>query len=224
LHTKTLIMKINLKFPVMIIAVVLIQSCASNENKDTGNDTTAIDSIRDSTVLNSPDHTHEADANDETTFLKAAALGGLMEVEAANAASTQSKNSAVKDFATLMLKDHGKANKEVKELASKLLIAIPTALPAEHLKHLREMKRLNDHKFDQQYITMMLSDHAKTVKLFTAGQRLANPGVKAFAIKTLPIIQAHYDKAVAIGKTLNLSNVNNGDDLQGVSPSAGESN
>jgi putative membrane protein len=217
-------MRTTLKFPVMLIAAFLIQSCSSNERKDTSSDTTAIDSIRDSTVLNTSEHTHEVDANDETTFLKAAAVGGLMEVEAANDAATRSKNSAVKEFAALMLKDHGKANQEVKMLASKLAVAIPTTLPEDHTKHLRELQRLNDHKFDQQYITMMLSDHAKTVKLFTEGQKLANPSVKAFAAKTLPIIQAHYDKAVAIGKTLNLSNVNNGDDLQGSSPSPGQTN
>ena len=218
-------MRTSLKLPAVVIAAILIQSCASSDHKDTATDsTTAMDSIRDSTVLNDSTHVHEVDATDETTFLKAAAVGGLMEVEAANAAATRTKNSAVKDFATLMLKDHGKANQEVARLSSKLSVAIPKTLPEEHAQHLRELQRLNDHKFDQQYITMMLSDHAKTVKLFRAAQTLKNPDVKAFAAKTLPVIQAHYDKAVAIGKTLNLSNVNNGDDLLGVSPSPGKRN
>jgi putative membrane protein len=218
-------MKTSLKLPAIVIAAILIQSCASSDRKDSAADsTTVMDSIRDSTVLNDSTHVHEVDATDETTFLKAAAVGGLMEVEAANAAATRTKNSAVKDFATLMLKDHGKANQEVARLSSKLSVAIPKTLPEEHAQHLRELQRLNDHKFDQQYITMMLSDHAKTVKLFRAAQTLKNPDVKAFAAKTLPVIQAHYDKAVAIGKTLNLSNVNNGDDLLGVSPSPGQTN
>ncbi|MEJ7558156.1 MAG: DUF4142 domain-containing protein [Pedobacter sp.] len=218
-------MKTSLKIPALFIVAILLQSCANNENKDAANEkTTALDSIKDSTMLNDTEHVHDADATDETTFLQAAAVGGLMEVEAANAATTQTKDPAVKEFAMLMLKDHGKANQEVAMLAGKVLATIPKTLPEDHAKHLRDLQVLNDHKFDQQYITMMLSDHAKTVKLFTAGQKLTNPDVKAFAAKTLPIIQAHYNKAVAIGKTLNLSNVNNGDDLQEVSPSPGQTN
>jgi len=217
-------MKSTLKFPAILIAAFIMQSCSNSENKNVGSDTTALDSIRDSTVANSTDHAHELDASDETTFLTAAAFGGLMEVEAANAAAIHSKNAAVKEFAMLMMKDHGKANQEVATLASKLSIAIPKTLPEDHAMHLKDLNTLNDLKFDQQYITMMLTDHAKTVKLFTSGKNLANADLKAFATKTLPIIQSHYDKAVAIGKTLNLTNTGNGDDIAGESPAPGHTN
>lgn len=217
-------MKSTLKYPAILIAAFVMQSCSNSENNNASSDTTALDSIRDSTVLNSADHAHDVDASDETTFLSAAAVGGLMEVEAATAAAIHSKNAAVKEFAMLMMKDHGKSNAEVATLASKLSIAIPKSLPDDHAMHLKELNTLNDNKFDQQYITMMLTDHAKTVKLFTSGKNLANSELKAFATKTLPIIQSHYDKAVVIAKTLNLSNTGNGDDIAGESPSPGQTN
>ena len=217
-------MKFTLKFPAILIAALLMQSCSNSENNNAGSDTTALDSIRDSTVLNSTDHSHDIDASDETTFLNAAAVGGMMEVEAATAAAIHSKNSAVKEFAMLMMKDHGKANAEVATLATKLSIAIPKSLPEDHAMHIKELNTLNDNKFDQQYITMMLTDHAKTVKLFTSGKNLSNADLKAFATKTLPTIQSHYDKAVVIAKTLNLSNTGNGDDISGESPSPGQTN
>jgi putative membrane protein len=217
-------MKATLKFSAILLGIFLLQSCGTSEDKNADTDTSAIDSIRDSTVANNSSDAKQSDAPDEATFLSAAAVGGLMEVEAANAAASQSSNTKIKEFAMLMLKDHGKANQDVASLAAKLAVSIPKSLPDDHAMHLRELKKLNDNKFDQQYITMMLADHAKTVKLFTAGQSLSNAEVKAFAIKTLPIIQAHYDKAVTISKTLNMSNTGNGDDLQGVSPSKGKTN
>lgn len=215
-------MKTSLKFPAIFIAAIMFQSCSNSETKNRKADTTALDSIRDSTIANSTDHSHELDANNETTFLNAAAVVGLMEIETATAAASNSKNPAVKEFAMLMRKDHGKANQEVAILASKLSIAFPKSLPDEQAQHLMDLKKLNDNKFDQQYITMMLSDHAEAIKIFSAGKTIANVDVQAFAAKTLPVIQSHYDKAVAIAKTLNLSNVGRGDDLQGVSPSAGQ--
>ncbi|MFP5079416.1 DUF4142 domain-containing protein [Pedobacter sp. JCM 36344] len=215
-------MKTSFKFPAIFIAAVMFQSCSNSETKNRKADTTALDSIRDSTIANSTDHSHELDANNETIFLNAAAVGGLMEIETATAAASQSKNPAVKEFAMLMRKDHDKANQEVAILASKLSIAIPKSLPDEQAQHLMDLKKLNDNKFDQQYITMMLSDHAEAIKIFSAGKTIANVDVQAFATKTLSVIQSHYDKAVAIAKTLNLSNVGRGDDLQGVSPSAGQ--
>ena len=212
-------MKPIFKIPAILLSALLLHSCGNSDKKNADADTTAIDSIRDSTVLNHDAHGIDADASNETTFLTAAAVGGMMEVEAATVAASKSKNAAVKEFAAMMLKDHGMANEEVKMLASKLKIAIPTALPDEHAMHIKDLQKLYDNKFDQQYITMMISDHAKTVKLFKSGADLPNAELRAFASKTLPVIQSHYDKAVAIAKTLNLSNTGNGDDIIGVSPS-----
>jgi putative membrane protein len=224
LHTKTQTMKTALKISAILFTALILHACGNDNARSSDNDTTAMDSIGDSTATNTADSTQKVDANDETTFLTTAAIGGMMEVEAANAAASQSKNQKVKEFALLMLKDHGKANQEVAMLAKKFAIAIPKTLPEDQMMHLKGLQSVNDHKFDQQYITMMLSDHAKTVKLFAAGENLTNADLKAFAAKTLPIIQSHYDKAVAIGKTLNLSNTGNGDDIHGASPAPGHTN
>jgi putative membrane protein len=83
---------------------------------------------------------------------------------------------------------------------------------------------MNDLAFDKQYMTMMIADHANTVKLFDDGTRVPDADLKAFAGKTIPLIRQHRVKALAIGKKLNLKNVNTGDDLGGVSQAANSSN
>jgi len=218
-------MKTTTKYLTILVAAVLIQSCSNSENKSTGNDTGALDSIKDSTAaMSTSTNAPDSSVTDESTFANTAAIGGMMEVEAATLAASQSKNKDVKEFAMLMLKDHGKANQELKMIAEKNAMQLPKVLPDEHAMHLANLKTLNDQKFDQQYITMMVNDHAKTVKLFEAGKQLSNAELKAFATNTLPVIQGHYEKAVKIAKTLNLSNTGNGDDIHGASPAEGHTN
>ncbi|SMC89365.1 DUF4142 domain-containing protein [Pedobacter africanus] len=156
---------------------------------------------------------------DGKVFALSAATGGMMEVEAAGVAIKKSRNKLVKDFASLMLKDHGAANQELKTIAEAKGLNLPQTLPAEMAHHITELNGLEDRAFDVQYIRMMIGDHQRTVQLFTEGANLADPELKAFATKTLPVIRQHNEKAVEIGKHLNVTNANNGDDVLGISPS-----
>ena len=211
--------KLTYFFSVAAIAV-FTQSCV---NRDTNNsEETVIDSLADSTKARKADTISANLEANEKTFAVAAAIGGMMEVEAATVAIQQAKDPAIKAFATKMLNDHRKANAELSAIAMKKQMDLPKVLPEEHAKHLTDLKNLSGRQFNIQYMTMMIADHAKTVKLFSEGAALPDADLKRFATATLPIISAHYAEAVKIGKTLNLNNSGNGDDLQGASPAAGD--
>lgn len=137
------------------------------------------------------------------TFLKKAAVGGIMEVEAAKIALTNSKSTEVKNFAEQMITDHTKANKELKELAVNKKVITPDALPAEEQMHLDAMKKMTGNDFDKHYIAMMVTDHEKTVKLFEQGKQNKNADLKAWATNTLSTIELHTAKAKEIALKLN---------------------
>ena len=65
---------------------------------------------------------------DDKKFLKDAATGGLMEVELGKLAAQKGSSDAVKQFGQKMADDHRKANKELKQVASKDNIKVPDAL------------------------------------------------------------------------------------------------
>lgn len=65
---------------------------------------------------------------DDKKFLKDAATGGLMEVEPGKLAAQKGWSDAVKQFGQKMVDDHSKANKELKQVASKDSIKVPDAL------------------------------------------------------------------------------------------------
>lgn len=206
-----------------VCVLVALQAC-SNANRN-GRDEPAgsiVDSLSD-TTQRAQAITADVNLNgDGKVFALSAATGGLMEVEAATLAIKKSKDKAVKDFATRMLKDHALANQELSGIAEAKGLQPAKTLPEESAAHLTMLGKLADREFDIQYIRMMIADHQKTLQLFTDGSRLADAQLKAFAVNTLPIIQQHYDAAVKIGKQLNISNANNGDDVLGLSPEKGK--
>ena len=208
----------SLKTLLMIVPVTIF-SCGNPDRNDRDDGAeTVIDSIRDTTARANA-ITADVDLNgDEKTFILAAATGGMMEVEAATIAIQLSENAAVRRFAEMMLKDHKKANAELEAIASDKGMKLPSMLPDDKEAHLANLKTLNGKQFEEQYMTMMIGDHAKTIKLFSEGAQLKDNALKMFAGRTLAVVTAHYNEAVKIGKTLNLKHSGTGDDLLGESP------
>jgi putative membrane protein len=208
----------------LIASVTVLSSCMDG-GKGKPQETPAIDSISD-TLKNSDVDVPKSDklTKEDQTFAFAAATGGAMEIESGQLAISKSKNADVKAFATQMVKDHSAASAELKVIANKLGLKLPDTLTSEHQTHLMNLKTLNDLAFDKQYMTMMIADHAKTVRLFDDGTHIPDTDLKAYAAKTIPVIRQHRVRALEIAKKLNLKNVNTGDDLGGESPAAAHTN
>lgn len=66
----------------------------------------------------------------DTGFVKKAAAGGIFEVEAAQTGNTMASDAGVKSFAQMLAANHGKANDELKQLASAKQVAVSDQLPA----------------------------------------------------------------------------------------------
>jgi putative membrane protein len=126
------------------------------------------------------------------TFMSEAAAGGLAEVELSTLAKTKAQNAEVKKFAQQMIEDHSNANTELKQLAAKKNITLPTELDPMHKGIKEKLASLSGADFDSEYVQAMVADHEKSVSLF---QSQANGGTdadaKAFAAKTLPKLQMH---------------------------------
>ena len=139
-------------------------------------------------------------------FLDKAAAHGAAEVEMGRLAQQKGASQQVKDFGARMVQDHGKANDELKTLASAKGMA-PAAKPdKEHEKKLASLQDKSGTDFDKAYMKEMVADHKKDVAEFRKQAKSAkDPEVKAFAEKTLPTLEGHLklaqetDKAVRGG-------------------------
>lgn len=129
---------------------------------------------------------------DERKFLEHAAVAGMAEVELGQMAQQKAASDQVKQFGARMVQDHGRANDELKALASAKGLTLPTELDRHHRREAEKLQKLSGAEFDRAYVDSMLKDHKKDVKDFEKQAKSAkDPDVKAFAGKTLPVLQEH---------------------------------
>jgi len=124
-------------------------------------------------------------------FVKDAAIGGMFEVQAGKLA-TQKGSEQTRSFGAQMVADHGMAGDELKAIAQKKGITLPTELDAKHKEKLDKLSGLSGAEFDKHYIECMKKDHQEDFEKFTAASKsLQDPDLKAFAAKTLQVVERH---------------------------------
>ncbi len=142
------------------------------------------------------DSTNTEKLEDDQEFVVKAASGGLMEVELGKIAAQNAASAKVKEFGQRMVKDHSKANDELKALASAKNISIPATPGEDHQKHIDNLKAKKGAEFDKDYIDMMVDDHEEDIKDY---EKAASDGkdaqIKAFAQSKVLILKQHLEMA-----------------------------
>jgi putative membrane protein len=130
----------------------------------------------------------------EKTFIMKAANGGMTEVEAGKAAAEKGASDAVKDFGTRMVKDHSKANDQLKEVASKMGVSVPDKVDAMHQEKLAKMNKMTGAAFDKAYVMDMIKAHKKDIADFEAADKeVKNADLKKFIEDTVPVMKEHLE-------------------------------
>lgn len=140
-------------------------------------------------------------AGKDKDFIKKAASGGMMEVEAGQLAKTKGQSQEVKDFGSRMVTDHGKANDELKTLAQQKNVPLPTKLEHKHKSVVDKLNKVSGADFDKKYMSEMVKDHKADVEEFRkASQKVKDPEVKAWVEKTLPVLEQHLQNAKEVAQ------------------------
>ena len=123
------------------------------------------------------------------------------EVQAAQLAEQRATSPQIKQFAQRMLTDHTAANTELQQIAKQADISLPAQPTSKDAAEGQKLRGVTGTAFDQAYAQGQLQDHRETVELFqkeaSSGQ---DPALKAFAQKTLPILQQHLQMVEALNK------------------------
>jgi putative membrane protein len=136
-------------------------------------------------------------------FLENAVRGGMEEVELGQLAQQKASNQGVRDFGQRMVTDHNKANDELRALATQKGATLATQTSHSELSTMSHLQNESGANFDQAYVKDMVKDHKKDVKEFEkAAKDLTDPDLKAWAQKTLPILQQHLQLAENLEATV----------------------
>ena len=135
------------------------------------------------TDVNAGTQSSSLDAKDKT-FMRKAAKGGMMEVAMGKLAEQNGQSDDVKSFGKRMVTDHSKANDELKSIAQKKGVKLPSKEPTTKWSS------------DKAYMNMMVKDHEKDLAEFQEeAKNGSDPDVKDFADKTAKVVQEHLDLA-----------------------------
>lgn len=135
----------------------------------------------------------------DSSFMKNAAEGGMSEVELGQLAQQKGTNPAVKDFGAMMVKDHSAANEKLKSLAASKQVSLPDSPSVMQKATKTKLNMLSGDTFDKSYVKGMIEDHKTDIKEFQKeASEGKDPDAKAFAVATLPTLQAHLTKIQSI--------------------------
>lgn len=143
---------------------------------------------------------------DDARFARKAATGGMLEVELGKIAVQKASSEKVKQFGQRMIDDHSKAADDLKGIAAKDNITLPTELSPRQKAIVDRFASMSGTGFDRAYMRDMLRDHQTDIADF---QNEANNGLnadlKSWATTTLPTLQEHLriarDTDTALGVT-----------------------
>ncbi len=186
----------------LAMGALAFQSCGSNTKNDSAANADSANYTKDTTT-NAAETGGIAVVNDDAEWAVKAANGGMTEVEFSKLAQTKGTNAKVKEFADMMVKDHGGANEKLMELAKKKNITLPTTIGADEQKELADLQTKSGADFDKAYVDAMVKGHKDAADLFEKGSKDAKDAdLKAFATETLPVIKGHLQAIEAIQKGL----------------------
>lgn len=137
----------------------------------------------------------DAVAATDKDLMRKLAFANASEIATANLALKKSSNGTVKAFAQHMIDDHTQAGEELKTLAQRKNVALPTGRDAQHVAASKKMALMSGATFDKIYLHEAgLVDHRATLQLLEhIGMQAKVSDLKAPAQKLVPTVVAHLD-------------------------------
>ena len=132
----------------------------------------------------------------ETKFVQETAASGMAVVKMADLAVKKSQNKDIKAFAMMLSKDHGKANEDLKMLATKKGVTLSGTLDPMLKETWQKLEASEGMVFDKLLISEIVKCHEKDItsfkKISMDGQ---DPDLKMLVDTMLPVLVTHGEKA-----------------------------
>jgi putative membrane protein len=190
--------------PLTLSLVAVISGCNNSASGDAAKEADSANEAKadSSTVSSNPSQTMSVDEKTSAHMVK---LGdaGLAEVALGQLAQEKGAAQSVKDFGSMMVKDHSAVNDELKGIAARKNVTLPAAPGEDHQKQMQDLAKKSGAAFDKDYIDAMVKGHEKVAdELEQTSKDATDAEVKAFADKILPAVRAHLEEAKKIKKAL----------------------
>lgn len=145
----------------------------------------------------------KAATDDDKKFLAMAAQSDQNEIAMSQLAQQKATNPAVKAFADKMVAEHTKMSASMKPFADDWGLTPPSGPDSDHLSEINKLQGLSGNDFDKEYISDMVSDHAKALSAFTTEAKdTKDAKFRTAVLKGKTMVAAHKNMAYDLKKKL----------------------
>jgi putative membrane protein len=142
----------------------------------------------------------------DASFVRKAAQSNYAEIQLGKLAQDKASNPAVKEFGQRMVTDHTTAYDQLKPIASKDNLSMPSNMSAKDQALYNHLSKLSGSQFDRSYMQAMVKDHKMDVSEFQhEAQTAQNPDVRSYASNTLSVLQQHLQLAESTNSKVSAS-------------------
>ena len=134
----------------------------------------------------------------DAQFLVDAAEINLEEISLGQLAQAKGSMKDVQELGKMMETDHTKTLSDLKALADKKSIAIPTTITEKGQKKYNDMNEKSPKDFDKDYCEAMVKGHKDAIDKFEkAATDCKDADIRAWASSVLPALHTHLEHATA---------------------------
>ena len=142
-------------------------------------------------------------AEKEAQFVVDVVGSNYGEVKLARLGYQRASNSELKDVARILQKDHEAVLNDLKTLASRKGITIPTEENGESKDKLKELTDEKASVFDKEWCETLMDNHRTSITKFeNAEKEISDPDLKSFVSSILPKLRTHHDRLMECHKKL----------------------
>lgn len=132
-------------------------------------------------------------------FVNQAASSGMFEVRSSELALERASSTEVKDFARMMIRDHGELNEQLKAVAAAKGLTVPAEIAGPPARHMQAVTGAEGGSFDQAYLDHQAQAHAEAIALFEPwAARTDDSDLAALAQKAVQHIRTHQERLETI--------------------------
>jgi putative membrane protein len=188
----------------MIILVAAAFQACKNRGNVVHTDDDSISSADSLNAVKIPDKDSVLTDKADLLFVDSVAKGCITESALAKIALKNGHNKLVKNFGGMMSKDLAKADKRIQALSKKKGVVLRAGTDEKGLSVIAELNKKSGSDFDRAYINYIAADHRAYIGLFeNAAQNSGDRDIKAFAKKSLGVLNAHLDAIKTIQDNIN---------------------
>jgi putative membrane protein len=174
----------------LLILAALMVSCGDSDKKET--------ETKEEIIKEDINRKKKLEKETDVQFLSSAAKINMLEIKLGELAQTNSTMPDIKALGSMMQSDHSRLLTELKILASKKQIELPSALSEEENELYNNLKSKTGIDFNKDYSQAMVNGHKDAIAKFeNASTNAMDPDIMTWATSILPILRIHLDHSLA---------------------------